>query len=270
MIRGWEIQTETSALRRKKTFWTGSTKPVHVLPTHNAWNRCFSPTVASWRRWLIAQFRHSSRCSNYPANLLDKQRLVGAVPAFGSWWMLTGSRRKSLPCLGILGLAGRSRRRTRRPGRLPAGHAPAEGDKPIEDRPAAPPIRSRPDRAGDRHSAAALPAGAVPAGAAVAPSTGRHIFPNPAHPRAGRNPRPGLDGLRGLSYRMRPGEVWALNNVAMHAVWNSRRTSRARHDRRLPAEPALLSCSKRGAGSRPADADVDAPGQPATAPQFGG
>jgi hypothetical protein len=33
----------------------------------------------------------------------------------------------------------------------------------------------------------------------------------------------------GLSFRMQPGEVWALNNSAIHGVWNAHATEARTH-----------------------------------------
>lgn len=105
------------------------------------------------------------------------------------------------------------------------GHAPAEGPLPIEDREAltllpyarqiitalipAPPLRCL---------LAMLPAGAV-----IAPhidqaeyfsKTIRIHVPVTTHAQAWMY-------CAGRSYRMLPGEIWALNNSTTHAVWNA-------------------------------------------------
>jgi hypothetical protein len=106
------------------------------------------------------------------------------------------------------------------------GHAPAEGDKPIDERPAlrllpyvrfiieeliaAPPLRCLLAR--------------LPAGAVVAPhrddrapyfaKTLRIHVPVETHEQSWMF-------CAGATYLMRPGEVWALNNLAVHAVWNA-------------------------------------------------
>jgi Aspartyl/Asparaginyl beta-hydroxylase len=105
------------------------------------------------------------------------------------------------------------------------GHAPAEGDLPIEDRPAlatlpyisdivqrqilAPPMRCL---------LARLPAGGrIPTHIDRAPyfaQTVRLHIPIISHERA-------YMFCAGQRYVMRPGEVWALNNNAPHAVWNA-------------------------------------------------
>jgi hypothetical protein len=105
------------------------------------------------------------------------------------------------------------------------GHAPAEGNLPIADREAlehlpyireiitslvpAPPLRCL---------LAMLPAGAM-----IAPhidqadyfsKTIRLHLPVITHPQAWMY-------CAGFSYRMLPGEIWALNNSNTHAVWNA-------------------------------------------------
>jgi hypothetical protein len=51
----------------------------------------------------------------------------------------------------------------------------------------------------------------------------------------------------GLAYQMKPGEAWALNNVAMHAVWNAHESlSRTHLICDFLLEPALLELLARG------------------------
>lgn len=105
------------------------------------------------------------------------------------------------------------------------GHAPAEGELPIEDRaPLAqlPQIRALIEqRIGGRPQRALL--ARLPAGAIVAP----HVDQAPYFAKCIRIHVPivtheGAWMLSGeTAYHMRAGEVWALNNSAMHAVWNS-------------------------------------------------
>ena len=125
------------------------------------------------------------------------------------------------------------------------GFAPAQGDKPIEDRPAlallpyareliydtlgAPPLRCLLAR--------------LPAGGFIAPhvdvppyfsKTIRLHFPVVTNPQS-------LMYSQGLVYAMAAGEIWALNNSATHAVWNRHATDARTHMicDFLPA-PALL------------------------------
>jgi hypothetical protein len=132
------------------------------------------------------------------------------------------------------------------------GHAPAEGDKPIEERPAlrllpyarviieemiaAPPLRCLLAR--------------LPAGAVVAPhrddrapyfaKTLRIHVPVQTHEQSWMF-------CAGQTYLMRAGEVWALNNLAVHAVWNAHATLSRTHliCDFLPT-PALLELHARG------------------------
>lgn len=105
------------------------------------------------------------------------------------------------------------------------GHAPAEGNLPVEDREAlallpacreliheripAPPLRCL---------LALLPGGAVIAPHAdQAPYFGQTIrihVPITTHPKVWMY-------CGGSSYHMAEGEVWALNNSTLHAVWNA-------------------------------------------------
>jgi hypothetical protein len=105
------------------------------------------------------------------------------------------------------------------------GYAPAEGDKPIEDRPAlqdlpyarwiieelipAQPLRCLLAR--------------LPGSASVAPHVDRAPYfakslrvhvPVESHERAWMM-------CAGFTYVMKTGEVWALNNSTVHAVWNA-------------------------------------------------
>lgn len=104
------------------------------------------------------------------------------------------------------------------------GFAPAEGDLPVEDRPAldrlpyirsileelipAPPLRSL---------LAKLPAGAeIPAHIDLAPYFSKSLR---IHIPIETNDSVWMFSA-GLGYQMRPGEIWVLNNSAEHAVWN--------------------------------------------------
>ncbi len=131
------------------------------------------------------------------------------------------------------------------------GYAPAEGEKPIEERPAlrllpytreiieeliaAPPLRCLLAR--------------LPAGASIAPHIDRAPYfaktirihvPVETHDQAWMF-------CAGWTYLMRPGEVWGLNNVTVHAVWNAHPTLARTHMicDFLPT-PALLGLLARG------------------------
>ncbi|HEX9474320.1 MAG TPA: aspartyl/asparaginyl beta-hydroxylase domain-containing protein [Steroidobacteraceae bacterium] len=131
------------------------------------------------------------------------------------------------------------------------GFAPAAGEQPIEDRPAlahlpyvryiiqqlipAPPLRCLLAR--------------VPAGEVV----GLHVDRAPYFSKTLRVHVPVQTHelawmfASGRVYRMRPGEVWALNNSAAHGVWNAHATLSRTHliCDFLPT-PALLGLLERG------------------------
>jgi hypothetical protein len=136
------------------------------------------------------------------------------------------------------------------------GFAPAEGDKPIVDRPAldllpyaryiieqllpSPPLRCLLAR--------------LPAGASIAP----HIDLPPYFAKTLRvhvpvETNPSVHMIAGgLCYSMRAGEVWVLNNSALHAVWNAHPTDSRTHMicDFLPSAPLLdlLRAGERGLG----------------------
>jgi hypothetical protein len=143
------------------------------------------------------------------------------------------------------------------------GYAPAEGDRPVEDRPPlarlpyvreiiqaripAPPMRCLLAR--------------LPGGATVAPHIDRapyfaqtirlHVAVT-THNRA-------FMLCAGQCYVMRPGELWALNNNAQHGVWNADDDRPRTHlicDFLLtPALAALLRDGERGLGERRRDVE---------------
>lgn len=113
------------------------------------------------------------------------------------------------------------------------GFAPAEGDKPIEDREplaALPYIRELITRllpaAAQRCLLARLPAGGRITGhidlAPYFAKTIRIHVPVVTHDQAWMY-------CAGLAFRMRPGEVWALNNSTTHGVWNAHATQARTH-----------------------------------------
>ena len=130
------------------------------------------------------------------------------------------------------------------------GHAPAEGELPIADRPVlehlpyarevlglfgAPPQRCLLAR--------------LPAGRTIAP----HIDRAPYFSKTIRIHVPVTTNERvfmlcaGLSYRMRAGEAWALNNSAPHGVWNADPArSRTHLICDFVAAPVLLDLLARG------------------------
>lgn len=105
------------------------------------------------------------------------------------------------------------------------GYAPAEGPRPIEDRPALhcmPYVREIIEKLIPAPAMRCLLA-RLPAGGAVAP----HIDQAPYFSKTIRIHVPVISHEQAWMvagnqvYLMRPGEVWALNNSALHAVWNA-------------------------------------------------
>ena len=131
------------------------------------------------------------------------------------------------------------------------GHAPAEGDIPIEDRPVLgdlsyirqlieQDIGTRPQR---------CMLARLPAGASVLPHMDRAPYFSKTlrvHVPVESNELAWMI-CEGLAYQMKPGEAWALNNIAMHAVWNAHQSRSRTHliCDFLP-EPALLELLARG------------------------
>lgn len=144
------------------------------------------------------------------------------------------------------------------------GYAPAEGNRPIEDRPAlaqvpyarniiygqipAPPLRCLLAR--------------LPAGAAIAP----HIDRAPYFSQTVRLHVPIVTHehaymvCAGRCYVMRAGELWALNNSAQHGVWNADE-SRARTHLICDFLPtaalhALIATGEKELGAQRPDVDL--------------
>lgn len=148
-------------------------------------------------------------CVRLPLEL-DVERLRGEVAAIpGDMWGTRGGR------VGVHSAADAIFLR---------GFAPAEGDLPVEDRPAlvrvpyirsiieelipAPPLRSL---------LAKLPAGAeIHPHVDLAPYFAKSLR---IHIPIETNDQVWMMSA-GFGYQMRPGEIWALNNNAEHAVWN--------------------------------------------------
>jgi len=131
------------------------------------------------------------------------------------------------------------------------GYTPAEGDKPIEDRPplkALPYIRELIERKiGTRPQRCML--ARLPAGASVLP----HVDRAPYFSKTLRVhvPVESNDEVWTIcgshAYQMKPGEAWALNNVTLHAVWNAHPTlSRTHLICDFLPDPALLDLLVRG------------------------
>jgi hypothetical protein len=148
-------------------------------------------------------------CLRLPLQL-DAQRLAAEVAALpGSVWGTTGGRVGVHQAAEALFLRG---------------YAPAQGALPIEDReplallPYAREIIQELIPAAPQRCLIAR----LPGGASIAPhidlapyfsKTLRLHFPIESHDLVWM-----IAGT--LSYQMKPGEVWALNNSALHAVWN--------------------------------------------------
>jgi hypothetical protein len=113
------------------------------------------------------------------------------------------------------------------------GFAPAEGDKPVDDRSALdllPYARFIIEQVVPAAPLRCLLA-RLPAGASIAP----HIDLAPYFSKTLRihvpvETNPSVHMIAGgLCYSMRPGEVWVLNNSAPHAVWNAHPTDSRTH-----------------------------------------
>jgi hypothetical protein len=158
------------------------------------------------------------------------------------------------------------------------GYAPAQGNLPIEDRPALaelPYARSIiQDLVGARPMRCLL--ARMPADTVIAPhidrapyfsKTLRLHFPVESHDRAWM-----LCG--NLGYLMSPGEVWALNNCAEHAVWNAHPSLSRTHMicDFLPDEGLLdlLARSERTLGRPMPDVDARVRAAPASRVMAGG
>ena len=111
------------------------------------------------------------------------------------------------------------------------GYAPAEGDKPIEDRPALdqlPYVRSIIEQVIPAPPLRALLA-RLPAGAPIAPHVDKPAYFSKTlrlHIPIESNDQVWML-CAGFVYQMHPGEIWVLNNSTEHGVWN-RHASRAR------------------------------------------
>lgn len=113
------------------------------------------------------------------------------------------------------------------------GYAPAEGEKPIEDRPVLerlPYIRSILDETIPAQPLRALLA-RLPAGATIPP----HVDGRPYFSKSIRIHVPVETNEQvwmlcaGQAYQMAPGEIWALNNSASHGVLNGHQSQSRTH-----------------------------------------
>ncbi|MGP0056676.1 MAG: aspartyl/asparaginyl beta-hydroxylase domain-containing protein [Steroidobacteraceae bacterium] len=180
-------------------------------------------------------------CLRLPVHF-DAARLAGEVDALpASAWGTTGGR------VGVHLVAESVFLR---------GYAPAEGNRPIEDRPALsllPYVREIIESGIPAPVMRSLLA-RLPAGACIAPHVDRapyfsqtvrlHIAVT-SHERA-------YMLCAGQCYVMRPGELWALNNSLVHGVWNADRIRSRTHlicdFLPTPALEALLRSGERNLG----------------------
>lgn len=153
------------------------------------------------------------------------------------------------------------------------GYAPAEGDKPVEDRPA---LAQLPAARAFLYEALGAPPlrallARLPPEAVIAPhrdmppyfgKTLRIHVPIVTHAQAWMF-------CAGRSYRMRAGEVWALNNSNVHGVWNASATGARTHliADFVPTPPllALLADGERELGERNAAVEQRLFGTPESA-----
>ena len=158
--------------------------------------------------------------------VLDKDRLVGAclrLPLVVDAGRLAGEIAALGP--GVWGTtAGRVGVHRSAEALFLRGHAPAEGELPIEDRPVLDLLPSVRTVLGllDASPLRCLLA-RLPAGRTIAP----HIDRAPYFSKTVRVHVPVTTSenvfmfCAGQTYRMRAGEVWALNNSTHHGVWNA-------------------------------------------------
>jgi hypothetical protein len=143
------------------------------------------------------------------------------------------------------------------------GFAPAEGEKPVADRPALDLLPYA--RFVIEHVLPAAPLrcllARLPAGAAIAPHTDLPPYFSktlrihvPVETNASVHMMAG-----GLCYSMQTGEVWVLNNSATHAVWNAHPTLSRTHlicdFLPSPALSELLRSGERNLGTHLAHVD---------------
>jgi len=160
-------------------------------------------------RPVLDKHRLVGACARLPV-AIDARRLEAEIEALGpSVWGTTDGR------VGVHRAAEALFLR---------GHAPAAGELPIEDRP----VLHRLPYARDVLLQLGAPPqrcllARLPAGRTVA----LHIDRAPYFAKTIRIHFPVTTNdqvfmlCAGLSYRMRAGEVWALNNSAQHGVWNA-------------------------------------------------
>ena len=190
---------------------------------------------------------------------LDKQALIGACSRLRL--EVNAARLQAeiaaLPDISWAGTGGRVGVHRAAQAIFLRGFAPAEGAKPIEDRAQLADLPYTAEIIGklipgeaQRCLLARLPAGARVSG---------HIDLAPYFSKTIRIHVPVITNdnawmyCAGLAYRMRPGEVWALNNSATHGVWNAHETDARTHlicDFLMSEElQGLLSSAERDLGA---------------------
>jgi hypothetical protein len=185
--------------------------------------------------------------------VLDKSRLVGGCLRLPLTIDAARLRQEveSLPATLWQGTGGRVGVHQVAQAIFLRGYAPAEGPKPIEERP---PLAQLPyARSIIEELIGASPLrcllAKLPPGAVIDP----HVDKAPYFAKSLRVHMPVVTTAQawmycaGLSYRMQPGEVWVLNNSDMHGVWNAS-TEQARVHMICDFEPspALLERMARG------------------------
>ncbi len=143
------------------------------------------------------------------------------------------------------------------------GYAPAEGEKPIEDRPALDHLPYARSIIEDLIQAPRLrcllarlpPAGTIRAHKDLPPYFAKSLR---LHIPVETNEQAYMVAA-GYSYQMRPGEIWALNTSTLHAVWNAHPTLSRTHliCDFLPSPHLLqwLMLGDRGRGTLRSDVD---------------
>lgn len=190
--------------------------------------------------------------------VLDKVRLIGScarLPLRVDAARLLGEVR-GLPDAFWGGTSGRVGVHRAADAVFLRGYAPADGDRPIEDRPALdhlPYARELIERHLGGQPLRCLLA-RLPAGASIA----AHVDRAPYFAKALRVHVPietheqAWMVCDGLCYSMQPGEAWALNNSTLHAVWNAHATLARTHMicdfLPGPGLLALLAGAERGLG----------------------
>jgi len=151
--------------------------------------------------------------------LIDAAQLIAEVQSLpASLWGTTGGR------VGVHRAAD---------GIFLRGFAPADGNLPIEDRP---PLKYLPYVNEIIHTKIPAPPqrcllARLPGGAFIAPHIDRAPYFSQTirlHMAVTTHEQVFMY-CAGFSYRMRPGEVWALNNCAMHGVLNADETRARTH-----------------------------------------